>query len=83
VLDLPAAPSVHDSFFDLGGHSLSAVRLMSRIGAVFGRRLAVRDLFDAPSVRALAARLSVAGEAGDRAEPAVRPERPPLSPAQR
>jgi len=47
-----------DSFFDLGGNSLSATRLAARAGEVSGREVAVSDVFAAPSVAALAARLS-------------------------
>jgi hypothetical protein len=43
-----------DSFFDLGGHSMLAMRLISRIRAVFGVDVGVRQLFQTPSVGALA-----------------------------
>ncbi len=36
-------------FFDLGGHSLLAARLLARVEAVFGRRISLSALFDAPS----------------------------------
>ncbi|MDY6811439.1 MAG: condensation domain-containing protein, partial [Actinomycetota bacterium] len=51
--------SVTDSFFDVGGNSLSAMRVAARVGDEFGIDVSVRDLFDAPTVRALAA--AVAG----------------------
>jgi hypothetical protein len=35
VLDLPQV-GVHDNFFALGGHSLTAARLMARIRADYG-----------------------------------------------
>ena len=36
-----------DSFFDLGGNSLSATRLVARIGEGLGVKLGVRDVFEA------------------------------------
>ncbi|WP_083667213.1 non-ribosomal peptide synthetase, partial [Mycobacterium sp. SP-6446] len=44
---------VDDSFFDLGGDSLSAMRAIAAINAALGIDLAVSTLFDAPSVRRL------------------------------
>ena len=48
---------VEDSFFDLGGDSLSAMRVIAAINTSLGIHLAVRALFDAPSVRSLSQQL--------------------------
>lgn len=57
LLDLPDV-SVTANFFDLGGHSLSAVKLMSSIRERTGRTLPIAVLFEAPTIRALAQRIA-------------------------
>ena len=42
---------VTDSFFDFGGHSLSAMRLVSRIGQTTGQALPMQMLFSTPTIR--------------------------------
>lgn len=72
---------IDDSFFDLGGNSLLAIRLASRVRAALEVDLPVRILFEAPTVQTLAARLGVEDrEAGLGVLLPLRPRgsRPPL-----
>ncbi|WP_417629251.1 amino acid adenylation domain-containing protein [Nocardia lasii] len=73
-----------DDFFELGGNSLIATQVVGRLSAAIETRVAPRELFENPTVRALAARLAELTGQGDRL-PLVagpRPERIPLSLAQ-
>ncbi|WP_085679522.1 MULTISPECIES: non-ribosomal peptide synthetase [unclassified Pseudomonas] len=52
----------HDNFFELGGHSLAAIRLIDKLGKA-GLMAAINDVFQQPSVAALAQHLG-AGHPG-------------------
>ncbi|MEV4642043.1 amino acid adenylation domain-containing protein, partial [Actinoplanes sp. NPDC049548] len=82
ILDVETVPT-GVSFFDLGGDSLLAMRLVARIRAVLGAELAIRDLFAAPTVQGIA-RLLAAGTGTARPAPVrrARPHTLPLSSAQ-
>ena len=51
---------VEEDVFALGADSLTVVQLMSRLRARFGVELSFKDIFDAPTVAALAARIESA-----------------------
>jgi amino acid adenylation domain-containing protein len=53
VLELERV-GAEDNFFDLGGHSLRATRIVSRVEARMGVRIPVGSIFDHPTVRSLA-----------------------------
>ncbi len=50
--------SVTENFFDLGGHSLLAVRLFAVVEKSFGKKLPLATLFQAPTIRQIAALLA-------------------------
>src|SRR6185437_4308844 len=73
---------VKDNFFSLGGHSLTATRVVSQIRTVLGIDLALKRLFEAPTVADLAPYLSHAEKVPLQLGPQPRPERLPLSNSQ-
>lgn len=64
---LQARPiGIHDDFFALGGHSLSAVRVAAAIEGHLGRSVSPGALFEAPTIDMLSRRLSAPSAATSR-----------------
>ena len=61
---------IHANFFEMGGHSLMATQVISRVRQVFQVELPLRSLFDSPTVASLAGQI----------ETALQSERPPQAP---
>ncbi|MBS2539079.1 non-ribosomal peptide synthetase, partial [Catenulispora sp. NF23] len=81
VLGSSVVPGVDEDFFGLGGHSLSAMRLVNRVRGVFGVEVAIRDLFDRPTIQALARHIeNGAGALADGARGSREPLRPAPEP---
>lgn len=73
-----------DDFFDMGGHSLIATRVIGRLLGTHGIALQINDLFASPTAAALArhARLGEEEKNGAQAPVAAPPDQAPLSLAQ-
>ncbi|WP_156748011.1 non-ribosomal peptide synthetase, partial [Mycobacterium sp. 1465703.0] len=68
---------VDDSFFDLGGDSTSAMRVIAAVNSALDVGVAVRVIFESPTVAQLAPRV---GEDTGRLDPLVAGERPAVVP---
>ncbi len=49
---------IHDDFFELGGHSLLAIRLISAVRKALNVEVPISDVFDYPTIAALATHLA-------------------------
>ncbi|GAA3567710.1 hypothetical protein GCM10022222_59560 [Amycolatopsis ultiminotia] len=69
--DVLGVPRVQpdDNFFNLGGHSLMATQVVSRIRRVFGCEIALRTLFEKQTVRQLAEHVDALAGGGAPVEP--------------
>ncbi|MBO9205116.1 MULTISPECIES: non-ribosomal peptide synthetase, partial [Niastella] len=72
---------VEDNFFELGGHSLLAIRVISAMRKELQCEIAIRDIFDHPTIAALCNRLDQQKDRQLQAaiQPAKRPDQIPLS----
>ncbi|MCW8930409.1 MAG: amino acid adenylation domain-containing protein, partial [Gammaproteobacteria bacterium] len=76
-----------DNFFNLGGNSLIAVRVLSKVNVIFSLQLTVKSLFEQPILEHFAALIDDQNEAGYKQikeiiKPTQRPDVLPLSHAQ-
>lgn len=62
ILGLPAI-GIYDNFFEIGGHSLLAVQIMSRIEKETGKRLPLASLFESSTIESLSLLLQLDGNA--------------------
>ncbi len=74
---------IDDDFFALGGHSLLATRLTGRIRVALGTEVPIAAVLEAATVARLAGRLAAGSGARPALTRSVRPDRIPLSYAQR
>ncbi|MEO7533278.1 MAG: amino acid adenylation domain-containing protein, partial [Ferruginibacter sp.] len=72
---------IHDNFFELGGHSLLAMRVVSAIRRSLKSELAIKDLFENPTIAGLSSLLqsTTSNESLSVIEVQQRPEHIPLS----
>jgi len=77
---------VHDNFFDMGGHSILATRVISRTLEAFGVELPLRCIFESPTIAGLVEHIHAARESDQPPPPPLttypRDNAPPLSYAQ-
>ena len=72
---------VHDNFFDLGGDSLTAIRVLSRVAQQYGTDFHVQNLFDAPTIEEFSRIIQAKAQPAARAalQPRGREQAVPLS----
>ncbi len=66
---------IHESFFEIGGNSISGVQVMARVQRVFGKDVPLRVLFAAPTIARLARAIAEEQGALAPAWPALGPRR--------
>jgi Phosphopantetheine attachment site len=62
---------IKDNFFELGGHSLLATQVVSRVKDAFQFEVALRSLFESPTIEGLVEKMiQMEGQSGDLEETA-------------
>jgi amino acid adenylation domain-containing protein len=56
---------IKDNFYDLGGHSLKATQIISRMRQTFNVDIPIRTLFETPTVEGVAGQIEITIEGGD------------------
>ncbi len=64
----PVRVGVKDSFFDLGGHSLSLMQLIQKVYAATGVEISLHNMFQHPSIEAMAYEIWQSGLEGQRGD---------------
>jgi len=67
---------VEQNFFELGGHSLLALQVVARMRRRFGLEMAVRTVFEAPTIAGLATEVEKAQALGLKARTPILERRP-------
>jgi amino acid adenylation domain-containing protein len=62
---------IHDNFFELGGHSLLATQVISRLRNAINLDVALRSLFENPTIAGLADRVDALSWAGERYQASI------------
>lgn len=81
VLRLPSPASIDSNFFSLGGHSLSAVRVVARLREVFGVEVRLNAFFETPTAAGLALEVRRLAAGEDYKSPFVRFSKTSTAPA--
>ena len=74
---------IEQNFFELGGHSLLVLQVTARIRRIFEVELAVRSVFEAPTIAGLAQEVQKAQAMGLKARSPILQRRPRNQPASR
>jgi aryl carrier-like protein len=69
----------HDNFFDVGGHSVLLIQVITRVRKAFGVELTLRHLFEAPTIGELARVIDGRGNRSSAPTGRTAPDQPTVS----